>query len=81
MCTAAVLLACTAGHGGKQSATYTSRNLLPTITGFLDRGQSELGLNPPASGEGGAGEVEGVWATQEVLIDRLPKVQGPLGLF
>lgn len=53
---------------------YASKNLLPSVCGFLDR----LRGDPPAptSLGGVTPEDAAVWAVQDAMIERLPKVGG-----
>lgn len=62
------------GHGGKQSATFASKNLLPTVTKFLDRCAGEAPGAAASKLQGANPEDVAVWTAQEGLIERLPKV-------
>ena len=73
------------GHGGKQSAVYASKHLLPTLADFIDRAAAPGPQQQPAAAAGAAaaGEGEGevasavdkeIWAAQEALVERLPQV-------
>lgn len=60
------------GHGGKQSATFASKNLLQHVTKYLDRCK---GPAPQVVAVDGVEQADlQTWATQDALIERLPKV-------
>lgn len=59
------------GHGGKQAATFASKHLHAEVAVALDRCK---GTSPDAQHVDGEEEEDwNVWATQEALLDRLPR--------
>ena len=74
------------GHGGKQAATFAAKNLLASVTSFLDRAkptEAEARLHKEGSRAGSeagaaAPDVDTLrcWMAQDAMVERLPKVRG-----
>lgn len=72
------------GHGGKQAATYASKNLMTHVADYLDRCSGSPVRAPDLPHAADEDEAVGVfvtpqdkdvWAAQDALIERLPKVR------
>jgi hypothetical protein len=58
---------------------YTAKNLLPTVAELLNKTSSEI-PDPSEVQQEGVGERERVFAVEDALIDRLPKVRARVQL-